>query len=104
MKDTTDQWDQKAITEWSRNTFGVTSPTVVAARMNKEVAELLTALTLANLSEARKECADVGVMLLQVAELLGIDLMQAVSDKMDVNYKRQWEQTPAGDFQHKGGT
>lgn len=93
-------WTQQEITEWALSTFGMTPTPIVAMRMNKEVAELLTALALGDWKEARKEAADVGVMLMQVCELLGIDLMAAVSAKMEINAKRKWARTAAGDFQH----
>ena len=36
------------------------------------------------------ELADVMLYLLQLADLTGIDLEQAVMDKLAVNYNRQW--------------
>lgn len=168
LKEKPDHWTQKAITQWSRQTFGIVSPTVMAVRMNKEVAELLIALGEGDVEEARKETADVGVMILQVAELLGfdltfgpapspndlavrldiaqlealemnrnvaelitvltladltqarrhtriiwvrlgiiantlnIDLRAGITAKMDINFKRVWKQNPSGDFQHVG--
>lgn len=37
-----------------------------------------------------QELADVGLYLLQLAHLTGIDLEQAILDKLEVNYKRVW--------------
>ncbi len=38
------------------------------------------------------ELADVALYLLQIASLGGIDLEQAILDKLDVNYGRTWDQ------------
>jgi len=39
------------------------------------------------------ELADVTLYLLQMARVAGIDLEQAVCDKLDANYQRSWDQT-----------
>jgi len=39
------------------------------------------------------ELADVALYLLQIASLSGIDLEQAILDKLDQNYQREWDQT-----------
>lgn len=98
------QWTQEQITLWAWDTFGPASPAVVASRMNVEMAELLEALALNDRAEARKEVADVGIILLQLAELLDIDLMPAVSAKMEINTKRKWKRNPSGSFQHVEGS
>lgn len=41
--------------------------------------------------ELAGELADVMLYLLQIASLQGIDLGQAVMDKLDVNHGREWE-------------
>lgn len=38
------------------------------------------------------ELADVMLYLLQLASLSGVDLGQAVMDKLDMNYRRSWDQ------------
>jgi len=38
------------------------------------------------------ELADVALYLLQIASLSGIDLEQAILDKLDQNYQREWDQ------------
>ena len=40
----------------------------------------------------RGELADVMLYLLQLASITGVDLGQAVMDKLDANYGRSWEQ------------
>jgi NTP pyrophosphatase (non-canonical NTP hydrolase) len=37
------------------------------------------------------ELADVGLYLLQIASLSGIDLEQAIMTKLEKNYQRKWE-------------
>lgn len=37
------------------------------------------------------ELADVGLYLLQIASLAGIDLEQAILTKLEKNYQRKWE-------------
>ncbi len=41
--------------------------------------------------ELGAELADVALYLLQLSSLAGIDLEQAILDKLDVNYRRTWE-------------
>lgn len=41
------------------------------------------------------ELADVSLYLLQLASLTGIDLEQAILDKLEVNYKRTWDDKDA---------
>lgn len=93
---------QKSITEWSDQTFGDKSPLQIATRMNNEVAELLTGL--ANKPDAIEhhagECADVLIMLLQVAEKLGVDIEAELDRKMHVNRNRKWAVNAAGKAQH----
>lgn len=102
---------QRSITEWAEQTFGPSHPAVIASRMNVEVAELVSGLsTVARLEVSdidpntldalREECADVGVMLFQVCEKLGVDLQTAINYKMAVNRSRSWAKTPSGHYQH----
>ena len=44
--------------------------------------------------ELAGELADVALYLLQLASVSGIDLEQAILDKLKVNYTRQWDQNP----------
>ena len=39
-----------------------------------------------------RELADVALYLLQLARVSGIDLEQAVMDKLNLNYHREWDQ------------
>lgn len=42
-----------------------------------------------------EELADVGLYLLQLASLSGIDLEQAILHKLERNYRRTWDNDPA---------
>lgn len=79
--------------------------------MNVEVAELIAGLaTVATVQvaemdpelvqELQKECADVFIMLAQVAEKLNVDLQTVVNYKMLVNRRRNWTRSPSGKMQH----
>ena len=102
---------QESITRWADDTFGAAHPAEVAARMNVEVAELVAGLaTVAAVPvagmdqelvhELQKECADVFIMLAQVAEKLDVDLQTVVNYKMSVNRRRNWTRSPSGKMQH----
>jgi len=102
---------QESITHWADETFGVKHPAEVAARMNVGVAELVAGLaTVAAVpvedmdpelvQELQKECADVFIMLAQVAEKLDVDLQTVVNYKMGVNRRRNWTKSPSGKMQH----
>lgn len=47
--------------------------------------------TAASTDELRGELADVALYLLQLASVTGIDLEKAVLDKLELNYKRNWD-------------
>ncbi len=104
---------------WGRETFDDTSGPSgprraqrIAGRMNVEVAELLDGFNAlpdaAPGSEDYRErihglgmeCADVAIMLVQVAEELGVCLDTYLQLKMIINRKRTWEQLANGRVQH----
>ena len=99
---------QESITKWSRETFGDSTPYAVAKRMQIEVGELVEALSFAEtgevprILEALEECADVSIMLQQIAELLDIPtkLYEAVNTKMEINRERRWQEVLPGVYQH----
>lgn len=107
--------DQSSITQWGLDTFGPTHPAAVAKRMSKEVAELLALFEQVGhewdgkkqvripvekldpelLQKMHLECADVGIMLLQIAELLQVDINVIIDFKMGINRGRRWAYDPA---------
>lgn len=94
------KWTQGSISHWATRTFGWSSPKTIAVRLNKEMAELLSALEHGEKDEAIKECADIYIMVSQIAEGLLVDLDDEVQKKMDINEKRQWKKGKDGSYQH----
>lgn len=103
---------ERETSEWARETFGKVPLGQVANRMNVEVAELLVSLDgfaaaapggqdQADAREhAAAECADVFIMLVQIAFGLGVDLGAEAEKKMAINRARRWETGPNGKVQH----
>lgn len=100
------KWNDKDIYEWAIATFGVSTPKAIATRMNKEMAELLTALENGQMEVAHKELADLRVFMGQLITILGPycgdrrPLHELVDAKMDINQKREWEVAADGSHQH----
>jgi NTP pyrophosphatase (non-canonical NTP hydrolase) len=67
----------------------------LAISLNLEAAELLEHFQweaeLRDRQAFASELADITLYLLQIASLAGIDLEQAVLEKLEINSKRQWE-------------
>ncbi len=76
------------------------TPRNLAISLSLESAEVLEHFqwndTDPNQAELASELADVMLYLLQLAEVSGIDLEQAVLDKLKVNYSRTWDQSEQG--------
>ncbi len=71
------------------------TPRSLAASLAIEAAEVLEHYQWgeqAATPELAGELADVALYLLQLASLTGVDLEQAILDKLRVNYGRQWDQ------------
>lgn len=71
------------------------TPRNLAASLAIESAEVLEHFQWdgpdANEAELASELADVALYLMQLASLSGIDLEQAIVDKLRVNYGRDWQ-------------
>lgn len=95
------RWDQCSIWDWSRDTFGPTSTMEKAVRANKEMSELLTAVS-NKLDDVKiaEEAADITIFMMQICEQLGYNLDSLVQDKMNINERRKWEKKDDGSFQH----
>lgn len=103
---------QREVTAWGRSTFGPTPPADIAARMNVEVAELVNGFVAYRATapgspdrleierDLGLECADVLIMLVQVASGLGIDLSLLGREKFAVVQARQWKRVGLGKVQH----
>ena len=69
------------------------TPRNIAASIAVEAAEILEHYQFSDKADAGElagELADVALYLLQLAYLTGIDLEQAILDKLKVNYGRTW--------------
>jgi NTP pyrophosphatase (non-canonical NTP hydrolase) len=70
------------------------TPRNLAASLAIEAAEVLEHYQwneTADKAELAGELADVALYLLQLASLTGVDLEQAILEKLKVNYEREWE-------------
>ncbi len=72
------------------------TPRNIATSLAIEAAEVLEHFqwgeTPADRAELASELADVMLYLLQLASICGVDLEQAVLDKLQINYQRTWDQ------------
>lgn len=70
------------------------TPRNLAASLVLEAAEVLEHYqwdAAANPTDLAGELADVALYLLQLASVTGVDLEQAILEKLRVNYERQWD-------------
>ena len=71
------------------------TPRNLAASLAIEAAEVLEHYQWDDTADRAKlagELADVALYLLQLASLTGVDLEQAILEKLRVNYEREWRQ------------
>jgi NTP pyrophosphatase (non-canonical NTP hydrolase) len=72
------------------------TPRNLAISLNLEASEVLEHFqwceNMDDRNELAKELADVMLYLLQLASVAGIDLEQAVLDKLKINYDRSWDE------------
>jgi NTP pyrophosphatase (non-canonical NTP hydrolase) len=72
------------------------TPRNIAISLNLEASEILEHYqwteTSQNPDELSGELADVALYLLQLASLTGIDLEQAILQKLAINYQRTWDE------------
>jgi len=77
------------------------TPKNLAASLCIEAAEVLELFQwtdrVPDSSALASELADVTLYLLQLARVSGIDLEAAVLDKLSLNYKRTWDETPSSE-------
>ena len=66
----------------------------------EEFPEFLMAVSENDMIGAKGEIADVLFMLFDIASFLGIDVEQAVREKLEINKRRKWEKTEAGTYKH----
>jgi NTP pyrophosphatase (non-canonical NTP hydrolase) len=70
------------------------TPRNLAASLSIEAAEVLEHFQwredVMDMDELANELADVALYLLQLASITGVDLEQAILDKLTLNYSREW--------------
>ena len=86
---------QKLISGWADQTFPDRTIGEAILKLKKELAELDTAGYL-----DAGEFADVAILLLDIAQLAGIDIATAVANKMAINERRVWQRLEDGTHQH----
>jgi NTP pyrophosphatase (non-canonical NTP hydrolase) len=98
------KWDQAQINNWAVTTFGYpTDFKPLFDRTNDEYQELYDEVyrdEWHNVDGVKKECADVLIMLYQLADYCGFDLNQEVDKKMEINLNRKWVNTGEGVGKH----
>jgi len=93
----------KTIADWGTDTFGdANSVKAYALRAQGELTELIEAIeNKQSDNEIAAEAADVTILLHRVTATLGIELSDAVDQKMSINRKRIWQKSGNGVGQHK---
>jgi NTP pyrophosphatase (non-canonical NTP hydrolase) len=87
---------QADIAAWGEATFGpAANPADLVRRARQELDELVTAVEAGDVAEASLEMADVMILLYRLAQDMGCDLNDSVTQKMAINRARKW--TRAGD-------
>lgn len=88
---------QQEVTRWADRVFPMRTPDEILRKMIIEVTELVEDRVTPD------EYADVLILVLDLASQHGIDIEQAVLEKMAVNERRKWARDPVtGTMQHIG--
>lgn len=97
-----DGWTQERIGAWADTVFGpVTDLPRAVKRADEEMRELLTeAEETADPDRMIVEMADVVIVLKRIAHVIGRNLDQAISAKMDINEAREWRSDGTGHGYH----
>ncbi|MDP3449234.1 MAG: nucleotide pyrophosphohydrolase [Anaerolineaceae bacterium] len=81
---------------YDKNTHRPQTPRNLAVSLSLESAEVLEHFQwsdeLKNSKDFRGELADVALYLLQLASVTGVDIDQAILEKLQTNYHREWDQ------------
>lgn len=77
------------VVEWVSGIFPDRRPVHTTIKMVEEVSELMDAV-LTGGRNVGEECADVLILLLDIAHLTGVDLHREFKNKMAVNRNRKW--------------
>ena len=77
------------VVEWVSEIFPDRHPMHTTIKMVEEVSELMDAVFTGG-RNVGEECADVLILLLDIAYLTGVDLHREFKNKMAVNRNRKW--------------
>ena len=77
------------VVEWVSEIFPDRHPMHTTIKMVEEVSELMDAVFTGG-RNVGEECADVLILLLDIAHLTGVDLHREFRNKMAVNRNRKW--------------
>jgi len=93
----------KTIAQWGTESFGdAASVKAYAIRAQEELAELIDAIENGEPNKnIAHEAADVTILLHRITGTLGLELYDAVDEKMAINRKREWMPDGNGVGQHK---
>jgi hypothetical protein len=93
---------QQTISEWAVKTFGYATRERSIDRMVEEVEELkeVNVNGVEAFDEVSNECADILIILYQVADTFGFNLHACVDHKMEINRSRKWKIAGDGTGQH----
>lgn len=87
---------QKEIKEWADQVFPDRTPYAALSKMiMEEIPELLNG----GLDDPG-EWADLLILVMDAADLRGIDVLEAAFDKMEINRTRSWEVDPETGIMH----
>lgn len=86
---------KEEITAWQDKTFPQATPLSAVTHLQREIIELTFEVQIQHLkrkgtSELPKELADVFLLTVAVAHLSGINLEEAIAEKMKINLARTW--------------
>ncbi len=84
------------INRWANEQFPGRTRSGMFLKLYSEIGELVDAKP----EDEAMEMADIFIMLLDYAAIKGTDLGWAIRAKMDINMKREWMKTPAGNWRH----
>ena len=95
------QW-QDIVGRWAIGTFGPTPPAVHAARMSREMADVMDCVAIGDVDNLGRALAGVMVVGLALAESQNINLTQALIAEHSENASSQWVQDGWGQWVRRG--
>lgn len=86
------------VVQWANSVFPDRKPQSALLKLFEETGELVK-----DPSDA-SEYADIFIMLLDLADMHGVDVVKAIRDKLALNRQRTWTKTATGTLQHTAST